>query len=114
MPSSPSGRLWASQSAKGAKFSKIGAHTGSSRLFLSKAKPMVGVCEAAMPPMIRAIPVLLQKLIWTADATNSGRGCRSAAQALSLRRFLLADRRCGRLGIQRYELQGFTESKGKP
>jgi hypothetical protein len=30
---------------------------------LSKANPMVGVCEAAMPPMIRAIPELLQKLI---------------------------------------------------
>jgi len=50
-----SGCFSASQFASGAKFSKIGAQTGSSRLFLSNAKPMVGVCEAAMPPMIRAM-----------------------------------------------------------
>jgi hypothetical protein len=29
---------------------------------LSNAKPMVGVCDAAMPPMIRAMPVLPQDL----------------------------------------------------
>jgi hypothetical protein len=37
----------------GAKASKMGAQTGSSCLFLSKAKPMVGVCEQAMAPMMR-------------------------------------------------------------
>src|ERR1700761_7618921 len=57
-----SGCFSASQFASGAKFSKIGAQTGSSRLFLSNAKPIVGVCEAAMPPIIRAMPVLLQRV----------------------------------------------------
>jgi len=44
-----------SQSASGAKFLKIGAQTGSSRLLRSYAKPIVGVCDAAMPPMMRAM-----------------------------------------------------------
>src|SRR5580698_3779891 len=39
----------------GAKFSKIGAQTGSFCLPASKAKPMVGVCETATPPMILAM-----------------------------------------------------------
>ena len=41
--------------ATGSKASKIGAQTGSLRLSRSKAKPMVGVCDAATPPMIVAI-----------------------------------------------------------
>jgi hypothetical protein len=57
MRSSTSGRFSASQAESGAKFSKIGAHTGSSRLLRSYAKPMVGVCDAAMPPMMRAMIV---------------------------------------------------------
>jgi len=34
--------------------SKMGAQTGSFSLFLSNAKPMVGVCEHATAPMILA------------------------------------------------------------
>src|SRR6187399_1186700 len=33
----------------------MGAHTGSCCLFASSAKPMVGVCEVAMPPTIVAM-----------------------------------------------------------
>src|SRR5215831_14516438 len=63
MNSSTSGRLSASHAASGAKFSKIGAHTGSSRLFRSYANPIVGVCEAARPPMMRAMFSVLRRRI---------------------------------------------------
>jgi hypothetical protein len=54
--SSTSGFFSASHAESGANCSKIGAHTGSSRLSRSYAKPMVGVCETAMPPTMRAMP----------------------------------------------------------
>ncbi len=54
MKNSTSGFLSASHCCTGAKASKMGAQTGSCCLFLSNAKPMVGVCEQATAPMMRA------------------------------------------------------------
>src|SRR5256885_5503952 len=50
-----SGLFSCSHCLAGANASKIGAHTGSSRLFLSCANPMVGVCEHATAPMMLAM-----------------------------------------------------------
>src|SRR4051812_114889 len=50
-----SGLFSCSHCLTGANASKIGAHTGSSRLFLSCANPMVGVCEHATAPMMLAM-----------------------------------------------------------
>ena len=50
-----SGFCSASHCLTGSKAAKMGAQTGSSCFFWSKAKPMVGVCETAMPPMMRAM-----------------------------------------------------------
>src|SRR6476659_2087461 len=50
-----SGFFSASHAASGANCAKIGAQTGSARLSRSYAKPMVGVCETAMPPTMRAM-----------------------------------------------------------
>src|SRR5262245_47864679 len=51
---STSGFFSASQRRTGSYPAKIGAHTGSCCLLASSAKPMVGVCEEAMPPTIVA------------------------------------------------------------
>src|SRR6478735_6057287 len=55
MKNSTSGWRSASQTCTGSKALKMGAQTGSSCLFLSKAKPMVGVWEQATAPMMRAM-----------------------------------------------------------
>src|SRR5688572_19366595 len=54
-----SGFFSASQSRTGWYPLKMGAHTGSSCFFWSKANPMVGVCELATAPIIFAIDQIL-------------------------------------------------------